>query len=387
MNLIDRKRLKDEIQESFARNPVTALIGPRQCGKTSLARLVASEQESHFFDLENPRDDTRLRNPMFALESLKGLIILDEIQRRPDLMPLLRVLADRQPLLAKFLILGSASPDLIRNSSETLAGRVHFVNLGGFLLEDVGTSRTQELWLRGGFPKSFLAPTDAEAWKWRNDFVQTFLERDLPQLGIQIPPQTLRRFWTMLTHHHGHLWNASQIASAFGIAHTTARRYLDILTGAFVVRQLLPWSENVGKRVVKTPKVYIRDSGIFHTLANIPSLEALMSDAKLGASWEGFVIEQILSVTDERSAYFWRTHGGAELDLMILSQGKRWGFEIKFGDAPTMTKSMHQALADLKLHHLWIIYPGAVSYPIEKRVDCVGMAELPAVVDRIRLEN
>jgi predicted AAA+ superfamily ATPase len=380
---VKRHRLVGEVLRGLQNSPVTALIGPRQCGKTTLARGLASEHQDHFFDLEDPRDNARLQNPMLALESLGGTIILDEIQRRPDLMPVLRVLADRKPSSARFLLLGSASPDLIRSSSETLAGRIRFVTMGGFTLEDVGSSQYQMLWLRGGFPRSFLSASDKESWSWRGDFVQTFLERDLPQLGIQIPPMTLRRFWTMLTHHHGQIWNASQIASSFGIAHTTARRYLDILCGAFVVRQLPPWSENIGKRTVKSPKVYIRDSGLFHTLANIPSLESLMADPRLGASWEGFVIEQILVLTGDRNAYFWATHGGAELDLMMVAHGKRYGFEIKFQEAPTMTKSMHQSLSDLRLDHLWIVYPGMKSFPIAEKVDCLAVPELSRTVEGI----
>jgi predicted AAA+ superfamily ATPase len=379
---ISRKKLKEEILWGLEHSPVTSLIGPRQCGKTTIAREISAERAATYFDLENPRDDTRLQNPMTTLEHVKGVIILDEIQRRPDLMPLLRVLADRESNPARFLILGSASPELVRASSESLAGRVRFVKMGGFTLEDVGSSRSQELWLRGGFPRSFLAPTDKESWSWRSDFVQTFLERDLPQLGIRIPPMTLRRFWTMLTHYHGQLWNGSQVASAFGIAHTTARRYLDILSGAFVVRQLMPWFENIGKRVVKTPKVYVRDSGIFHMLANIPSLDSLMSDPKLGASWEGFVVEQVLSRTDERHAYFWAIHSGAELDLLIVADGRRYGFEMKFQDAPKMTKSLHTALADLKLDRVWIVYPGAISYPVADRVECISISELPAILAR-----
>lgn len=312
------------------------------------------------------------------------MIVLDEIQRRPELLPLLRVLADRRPRRARFLILGSASPDLIQHSSETLAGRVTFVDMGGFTLEEVGTDRQDRLWLRGGFPRSFLARSDRESWNWRQDFVRTFLERDLPQLGIAVPPQTLHRFWMMLVHCHGQIWNASEIGASLGIAHTSARRYLDLLSEAYVIRQLPPWFQNVGKRVVKSPKVYLRDSGLLHTLLDLPSREALESHPKLGASWEGFALEQVLGVVGAPSAYFWATHGGAELDLFIPARGKRWGFEFKFHDAPTMTRSMRVAMQDLNLHHLWIVHPGVESYPVHESVDCLALRDLHTIRKVIR---
>ena len=277
-------------------------------------------------------------------------------------------------------LLGSASPDLVREASETLAGRVQFVDMSGFTLDEVGARKLYTLWLRGGFPDSFLASDDENSWAWRENFVRTFLERDIPQLGVQIPAATLRRFWTMVAHQHGQIWNGSEIGASLGVAHTTARRYLDLLTGAFMVRQLPAWFENVGKRLVKSPKVYIRDSGLFHSLLGLSTRELLESHPKLGASWEGFALEQVLSLMGERDSYFWGTHGGAELDLLLMRRGKRWGIEFKYQDAPTMTKSMHVALANLKLDRLWVIFPGATDYPVHERVECVGLRNLAKIM-------
>jgi len=374
--LIQRTDFSDQIEAGLQRSPVTALLGPRQCGKTTLARQIAAARDGMFFDLENPVDEARLQNPQLVLEPLKGVVVLDEIQRRPDLLPLLRVLADRRPLPCRFLVLGSASPELIRGASESLAGRVQFVDLTGFTLAEVGAGRQDQLWLRGGFPDSFLADDDAASWAWRENFIRTFLERDIPQLGSQIPAATLRRFWTMLAHHHGQIWNGAEIGASLGVAPPTARRYLDLLVGAFVVRQLPPWFENAGKRVVKSPKVYVRDSGLLHALLNLPGRATLESHPKLGASWEGFALEQVLNWAGERNAYFWATHGGAELDLLVMRNGKRWGFEFKCQDAPKMTRSMHIALEDLKLERLWVIHPGPARYPLHERAECLGLREL-----------
>lgn len=374
--LIQRTDFSAQIEAGLQRSPVTALLGPRQCGKTTLARQIAAARDGTFFDLENPVDEARLQNPQLVLEPLKGVVVLDEIQRRPDLLPLLRVLADRRPLPCRFLVLGSASPELIRGASESLAGRVQFVDLTGFTLAEVGAGRQDQLWLRGGFPDSFLADDDAASWAWRENFIRTFLERDIPQLGSQIPAATLRRFWTMLAHHHGQIWNGAEIGASLGVAPPTARRYLDLLVGAFVVRQLPPWFENAGKRVVKSPKVYVRDSGLLHALLNLPRRAALESHPKLGASWEGFALEQVLNWAGERKAYFWATHGGAELDLLVMRNGKRWGFEFKCQDAPKMTRSMHIALEDLKLERLWVIHPGTARYPLHERAECLGLREL-----------
>jgi len=355
---------------------VTLILGPRQCGKTTLAQMLGQRQAGSYYDLESPRDLARLAHPQTVLEAARGLVVLDEIQQRPDLLPLLRVMADRKPLPCRFLLLGSASPDLMKQSSETLAGRVHFVDMGGFTLAETGIERQTDLWVRGGFPNSFLAASEALSLKWREDFIQTFLQRDIPMLGIQVPAATLHRFWTMLAHYHGGIWNGSEIGDSLGVSHHTARRYLDSLSGAYVLRQLPPWFENLGKRVVKSPKVYVRDSGVLHALLSIPDLAALQGHPKLGASWEGFVIEQILSWSGERNAYFWATHSRAELDLMVLAKGKRWGFEIKYQDAPTITKSMRIAMQDLRLERLWVVYPGKTGYPMDENIECVALADL-----------
>ena len=374
--IIQRPKLIHQLRATLRQNPVTALLGPRQCGKTTLALTLDLGRKSTYFDLENPLDRARLQNPLRALENLKGVVVIDEIQRQPELFELLRVLSDRRPLQTHFLILGSASLELIRRSSESLAGRIAFVDMGGFSLTEIGFQKLYRLWFRGGFPRSFLARTEADSAAWRENFIRTFLERDIPQLGIRVPSLTLRRFWTMVAHYHGQIWNGSEIGASLGIAHTTSRQYLDVLTGAFVIRELPPWFENTGKRTVKSPKVYIRDSGLLHSLLRITDFRGLEEHPKLGASWEGFVLEQILNSAGERDAYFWATHGGAELDLILIRRGKRWGFEIKYADAPTLTKSMGIAKKDLRLKHLWVIYPGKKAYPLEEGIDCIGLGEL-----------
>jgi predicted AAA+ superfamily ATPase len=374
--MIARPELAKRVTYGLEHSPVTLILGPRQCGKTTLARQLGQNQEGSYYDLESPRDLARLAQPQTVLEAARGLVVLDEIHQRPDLLPLLRVLADRQPVPCRFLLLGSASPDLMKKSSETLAGRVHFVDMTGFTLAETGVERQTELWVRGGFPKSFLAGDEPRSVKWREDFIQTFLQRDMPMLGIQVPPATLHRFWTMLAHYHGQTWNGTEIGGSLGVSYHAARRYLDALSGAYVVRQLQPWFENLGKRVVKSPKVYVRDSGLLHSLLGIPDLPALQGHPKLGASWEGFVIEQILSWAGERNAYFWATHSRAELDLMVMAKGKRWGFEVKYQDAPTITKSMRIAMQDLKLERLWVVYPGPTGYPMDEKIECVSLAQL-----------
>lgn len=373
--MVDRPDLFARVVAGLKTSPVTALLGPRQCGKTTLAREIARQRNAVYFDLEDPASQAQLANPKLALEGVKGVVILDEIQRRPDLTRLLRVLADRRPLPARFLILGSASPDLMKQASDSLAGRVHFVDMSGFSLTEVGEQAQSRLWLRGGFPVAFLAGTDAASRKWREDFIRAFLERDLPQLGVRVPAEMLRRFWTMVAHYHGQIWNASEIGSSLGVSHHTTRHYLDLLTGAYVLRQLPPWFENVGKRVVKSPKVYLRDSGLFHTLMSIADERGLQAHPKLGASWEGFALEQVLSVMDQRNAYFWATQSRAELDLLVLAAGKRWGFEFKCADAPVMTKSLQIAMADLKVEHVWVVYPGRQTYRLTAAADAVSLAE------------
>ncbi len=382
MALVRRSRLVERLTRALRGNPVVALIGPRQCGKTTLAHTIAAERATvTYFDLEDPTGLARLAEPMTALASLSGLVMIDEVQLAPHLFPILRVLADRKPVRARFLILGSASPDLVRHVSETLAGRVAFVEMGGFDLEETGVAALRKLWWRGGFPRSYLARSDAASQEWRDDFMRTFLERDLRRFGIQVPPPTLRRLWHMLARQHAQLLNASEIGRSLGEAHTTVRRHLDILSGALVVRQLTPWFENVGKRETKSPKIYVRDSGLLHALLGIPSFAALEAHPKLGASWEGFVIEQILGRIGERNTYFWATHSGAELDLLTFAGGRRIGFEVKYADAPKLTKSMRIALADLKLDRLFVVYPGATGYRLATKVDVVPIARLPATLD------
>jgi predicted AAA+ superfamily ATPase len=378
--MIARPGYLAKIEKSFAVHPVTAILGPRQCGKTTLARRYAVGPRVHFFDLENPMDASALAEPLRALDGLDGLVVLDEIQRRPKILEILRVLADRVENPARFLVLGSASPDLMRGASETLAGRVGFVDLSGFHIEEVGSERRDELWQRGGFPRSFLASTDEESAHWREAFVRTFLERDVPQLGIDISAETLRRFWTMVAHYHGQRWNAAEFARSLGSAEATARHYLDILVGAYMVRRLPPWHENLKKREVKAPKIYVRDSGILHTLLTIDSLDALRRHPKLGASWEGFALETILSIAGSRDAYFWAAHSGPELDLLLFRRGERWGFEIKYGDAPRPGRSLEVARADLRLDRTFIVYPGDRAYALDRDVHVVPLRDIGPVL-------
>ena len=377
--MLPRRRALRMVEAALAANPVCALVGPRQCGKTTLARQIASRRgEAHYFDLETAIARARLAEPELALSPLRGLVVLDEIQVLPGLFTVLRPLADRPRKPARFLILGSASPDLVRGVSESLAGRVAFVDLGGFALDEVGPGRAGRLWLRGGFPRSFLPASPRRSVEWRRDFIRTFLERDLPQLGIRIPAETLRRFWQMVAHYHGQIWSGAEFARSMGVSEHTVRRYVDILAGAYVLRQLPPWFENVGKRQYKSPKVYVRDSGLLHTLLSITSDEELVSHPTLGASWEGFALEQVLAFWGDRDAYYWRTHAGAELDLLVSRAGRRYGFEFKYSDAPRMTKSLHVALEDLKLERAWIVYPGSTRYAAHERVEVLPVAEIPA---------
>ncbi len=374
--MIPRLRLVVDVRRALARSRVVALVGPRQSGKTTLARTLVQPGSANYFDLEDPRHLARLDEPMTALETLRGLVVIDEVQRRPDLFPILRVLADRRPLRARFLVLGSASPQLLRQTSESLAGRVETLAVGGFSPQEAGESRVRQLWRRGGFPRAFLAPSDAVSLVWRQQFVQTYVERDVPQLGLAIPAQTLLRFWTMVAHYHGGIWNAAEAARALGTSEPTARRYLDALNGMFLVRVLQPWHENLKKRQVKSPKVYVRDSGILHALLGIGSERELLSHPKAGASWEGAAIEWALDVVRPQAAYFWATHQGAELDVFVVHKGRRYGIEVKREDAPRITPSMRSALADLQLSHLTILYPGPERYPLAPNVTVVPMAWL-----------
>jgi predicted AAA+ superfamily ATPase len=374
MSLVDRASYRRQIQDSLAHFRVTALLGPRQCGKTTLARGLATRPDA-YFDLEDPLDLARLEAPRQTLGPLTGLVVIDEIQRRPDLFPLLRVLADRQETPARFLILGSASLDLVKGVSESLAGRVGFVDLSGFDATEVGFEQLNTLWLRGGFPESFLSQSDEASLHWRQQFIRTFLTRDIPQLGITIPSEQLRRFWLMVAHYHGQTWNASEIAGSLGVNYKTAQHYLDILTGSFMIRSLPPWVENLGKRVRKAPKIYLRDSGLFHALQGIRSLLDLQAHPKLGASWEGLALEHVLRVlrVEPGEAFHWGTHGGAELDLLLVRNGRRWGFELKYADAPRTTKSMRAALDDLHLEQLVVIYPGEHDYALDDRIHVLAL--------------
>jgi len=374
--MIPRPEPIRQIEASFRIHPVTALLGPRQCGKTTLARLIAEREPATVFDLENPVDNQRLSAPMQALKDLSGLVIIDEVQRKPELFELLRVLVDRSGHTTRYLLLGSASPHLVKGVSESLAGRIGFVDLAGFQLWEVEVQHRDRLWMRGGFPRAFLANSESDSMQWREDFIRTFLERDIPQLGITIAAETLRRFWTMVAHYHGQVWNAAEFARALGTAENTARRYLDILTGAYMIRVLPPWYENLKKRQVKAPKIYIRDSGLFHSLLQVSTLADLQGHPKIGASWEGFALEHLIHIFRTRDAYFWATHAGAELDLMVAVAGKRYGFECKYTDAPGRTRSMHIAIQDLGLEHLWVIYPGDQKYALDDKITVISLDEI-----------
>lgn len=371
--MIPRPEFIRQVEKSFTIHSVTALLGPRQCGKTTLARMIAENDRATIFDLEDPIDIQRLAAPMQALEHLAGLVIIDEVQRKPGLLQLLRVIVDRPGSHARFLLLGSASPQLMKGVSESLAGRIGFVDLSGFQLWELQGQHRDRLWIRGGFPRAYLADSDDASVQWRESFIRTFLERDIPQLGISIAAETLRRFWTMVAHYHGQVWNAAEFARSIGTAENTARRYLDILAGAYMVRVLPPWFENLKKRQVKAPKIYIRDSGLFHGLLRIPSLTDLQGHPKIGASWEGFALEYVIGVLRTRDAYYWATHAGAELDLMVTISGKRYGFEFRYADAPARTRSMHIAIADLGLEHLWVVYPGDREYALDRNISVIPL--------------
>lgn len=374
--MIDRPTDEALVAAALRRSRIVALLGPRQCGKTTLARELVPADSLNYFDLEEPASLARLTEPDTALRPLRGLVVIDEIQRRPELFPLLRVLADRKPLPARFLILGSASPDLLRQSSETLAGRLETVQLNGFRLKDLGARSQGRLWLRGGFPLAYTARTQADSLAWRRQFVQTFVERDIPQLGIQIPAAALHRFWSMVAHYHAQTWNGAELARALAVNESTVRRYLDLLTGVFMLRQLPPWHENLGKRQVKSPKVYVRDSGLLHALLGIGGQRDLELHPKVGASWEGFAVEEVIKALRPDAAYFWATHQGAELDLLLFIQGRRVGIECKRVDAPALTPSMRIALGDLELDRLLVVYPGNRHYPLAARVEAIPLSDL-----------
>jgi predicted AAA+ superfamily ATPase len=374
--MIDRPADTHRVRTALGRSRVVALLGPRQCGKTTLARQFVAVDSLNYFDLEDPRSLTRLDEPETALRPLKGLVVIDEIQRRPELFPLLRVLADRRPLTARFLILGSASPDLLRQSAETLAGRLETVILEGFRLADLGRRAQRRHWLRGGFPPAYTAKSEADSLAWRRQFIQTFLERDIPQLGIDVPAIVLRRFWNMVAHFHAQTWNGAELARALAVSEPTVRRYLDLLTGVFMLRQLPPWFENLGKRQVKAPKVFVRDSGLLHALLGIANQRDLEFHPKVGASWEGYAVEEVLKAVQPDEAYYWATHQGAELDLLLFKHGRRVGVECKRSDAPGLTPSMRIALGDLRLDRLVVVYPGDRRYALADHVEVVPLVEL-----------
>jgi hypothetical protein len=374
--MVPRSQALKQLARAVRRSPITAVLGPRQAGKTTLARVFAEGRRATFFDLESEPDRRRLTNPELALGALDGLVVLDEIQALPGLFPVLRVLVDRPGSKTRFLVLGSASPLLVRGASETLAGRVEFVELSGFDLAETGARSAETLWLRGGFPRSFLARSDADSLAWREGFVRTFLERDVPQLGIGIPAPAMRRFWTMLAHYHGQTWNASELARSLGLSDKTVRSYLDVLTGAFLIRQLLPWHANVAKRQVKSPKIYFRDSGLLHLLLGLASRHDLLAHPRVGASWEGFALEQTLHRLGNPEASFWAAHQGPELDLLFTHGGRRYGVEFKFAEAPAATRSMHVARQDLGLTHLWIIHPGRHAFPLDEWITALPLQRL-----------
>lgn len=372
--IIRRTAILGAIEAALVRSPIVVLSGPRQCGKTTLARELLSEQSVNYFDLEDPVSLARLEEPMTTLQPLQGLVVIDEVQRRPDLFPALRVLADRGANPARFLILGSASGKLERQSSESLAGRRERITIGGFSLRELGGEAAADLWRRGGFPVSYLARNEADSLAWRRQFIQSLLERDFPQWGVRVPAAALQRFWTMVAHYHGQTWNAAEPARALGVSESTCRRYLDLLTDALMIRQLQPWHTNLGKRQVKSPKVYVRDCGILHQLLGIASDKDLHNHPKLGASWEGFVVEQILMTEFHDEAFFWATHQGAEIDLILRRGDRLFGVECKRADAPRVTPSIRVALDDLQLERVVVVYPGSKRYRLADRIEVVPLA-------------
>lgn len=376
MKILSRPNYIEQLIEATRRSPVSAILGPRQCGKTTLAKLFLKDKRSTYFDLESQPDLRRLQNPELVLAPLDHIVVLDEIQVMPELFRVLRVLADRPDKSTRFIILGSASPNIVRNVSETLAGRVELIELSGFDVREIGFDHWKKVWLRGGFPRSYLADSEIDSSAWREGFIQTFLERDIPQLGITVPAAAMRRFWTMLAHYHGQTWNASEFARSMGLSGKTVRSYLDILTGTFMVRQLQPWYENLAKRQVKAPKIYLRDSGILHGLLAIPDEHVLLGHHRAGASWEGFALEQVMRIVQPAESYFWSTHQGAEVDLFFIRRGRRYAIEFKFTEAPKVSKSMRICLTDLSLDHLWVVYPGDYTYAMDERITAIPLQSI-----------
>lgn len=380
---IPRAKLLDEITLRLRESPVVALLGARQVGKTTLARQVAERLGgATVFDLERAAGRAALTaTPELTLADTEGLVVIDEVQRMPSLFETLRPLSDDPHRKANFLLLGSAAPGVVQGASETLAGRVQFVPVPGFSLPEVGRDEQDRLWLRGGFPRAYLARSDAAASRWLEGFRQTFLERDIPGLKLRVSSTTLERFWAMLAHYHGQTWNAAELGRAMSVSPGAATHYRDLLASTFMLRVLQPWHENLGKRQVKSPKVYFRDSGLLHHFLGITAMRELRAHPRYGASWEGFALEQTLSQFGERDAWFWATQRGAELDLMIQRKGRRWGFEYKCTDAPSTSKSMHIAVNDLGLAHLWVIYPGTERYPLDKHITALPLRDLPGLTE------
>ena len=374
--MIKRTNLESALRAALARSPAVALVGPRQVGKTTLARHLLDGESPNWFDLEDPQVEAQLASPMVALKDLRGLVVIDEVQHAPNLFKVLRVLIDRPDNPARFLLLGSASPSLLRQSSESLAGRLEVIEVGGFTVAETGVDRAAGLWWRGGFPRSFTAVDDHASRIWRREFIRTVVERDLPQLGLNVAAPALHRFWTMLGHFHGQTWNAADPARSMGVNESTVRRYLDWMTQAYLVRQLQPWFASVGKRQVKAPKIYLRDAGLLHELLGIADPGALARHPKCGASWEGFALEQVLGIAQPDQAYFWATHAGAELDLLMFKNGLRVGVEFKRTDAPQLTPSMRIAQQDLALDALYVVYPGGRRYFLAQDVQAVPLAAL-----------
>ena len=377
--MLERRQLEHQVRRALGRSRAVVLAGPRQSGKSTLAGRIAARGGPRWFDLEHPGDRQRLEQPLTALEPLLGEtspIVIDEVQLAPGLFPLLRVLIDRSDRAGQFLLLGSASPALLRQAGESLLGRVEVIEVGGFDIEEVTPGWQSTLWLRGGYPRSFLAASDADSLAWRLQTVQRHVESDLPQFGVNVPAPAMLRFWRMLAHLHGQVWNAADPARSLGVSEPTVRRWLDVLTQTFMLRQLQPWFENLGKRQVKAPKIYFRDSGLLHALMGTPTLPELLAHPRCGASWEGFALEQVLRVAAPESAWFWATHNGAELDLLLFRQGRRVGVEFKRMDAPRITPSMTIAMHDLGLDALYVVYPGERRYALAPRIEVVPLAAL-----------